>query len=865
MKHFFLTLFITLTLAATTPASLLNYQALESKNFILYYPKTDLKEAKSTLAQLESKLPTIKRTTGNKKPSKTQVVLQDTGLLFNGLAFPFQKKTFLFKTGPDNTHYLSQNASWLKTVALHEQTHREQLDNVQDEPNAFFVFIFGNIFSPNLYLPTTAIEGIATYQESQLDPYSGRLNEGYFNALIKTKAKADKLPNIQESTHLHLHYPIGQWYPYGSSFIDYLSKTYGKDSLGDYFTTIGKNPFGTYAGFAPRLGFDKDAKKVFQKPYIELFEDWKTHTTETAKTWKTANYPIHYKEHSSYSQPLPYNGKLYYFKTTLNPYAPYKYDSLTKLIEYTPKNAQETTLTTFTSPTSTSFDFKPQLKNGKLYYLRPTLKRGYNNTVESGYGITQTLHSHDLNKKHFASHQILEADLFAYTILSDQSIIYTLRPKSGFGSELWQQKNTSTQKLADFPERIAEIKTRDDRLFYVISKPEFSYWDIKTFTLSDPNKTLIPLTTTPWTEKHLDLLTNDTLRYTSTTDHHYQIHEHNINQDKIKTYLGPDYMSKATRLEDTLYFISLTPDGEALYKIPAELTHAKPAKSIQTPSAKPPLLNEIEITSANVLAHNFKTLWPHTRLVPILILGEDTLSTIKYATFINAETNYTATVRTTALQPLIIDYIVEDIGNANSHDEIQVQLPIYNSLLDGITNINLSYRTDNKDQMPGIITKYHVPHNIGTATIESNTDTGGHHYALDHTIILPESSLQIRATKTKEFDQRVIVRGHTNKYIDTLDATTLRLDLQKRITKIRNGTWGFNAFAGDLYAGIFSDTVAYNRNYANLNNEAAFGPELRLETNIANNVQFTTTIGLALSDTDPTSAYLTLDAQIPLL
>ena len=160
-----------------------NWQTIETDKFIIYYPTGYDWEANQVLQNLEYYRDNIVKLTGN-DPGKIPIVIEDLGIWPNGYADPWQNKIhiYTYTSGDDHTQ------SWFRRVAIHEFTHIGHLANVKGGAKLMRC-LFGKTFQPNLISPKWVIEGITVFSESQQSPYEGRLNDGYFNAVIASKAK----------------------------------------------------------------------------------------------------------------------------------------------------------------------------------------------------------------------------------------------------------------------------------------------------------------------------------------------------------------------------------------------------------------------------------------------------------------------------------------------------------------------------------------------------------------------------------------------------------------------------------------------------------------------------------------------------
>lgn len=211
----------------------------------------------------------------------------------DGYADPLPVKISIFTHNPDIFSTMLSYDSWLRlVVSIHEYTHISQMPNTNGIPS-FLTKILGNYFSPNNHVPMWVTEGITVYNESQVSPYEGRLNAGYFDTILASKAVEGKLPSILEANYYHNHFPLGPYYLYGGTFFRYLSTTYGEEKITQFFDEYGSYYWTPFIGdFFPAIGIDKAAEKVYGKNFPQLFKEWKSYETEKNKDWELAGKEI---------------------------------------------------------------------------------------------------------------------------------------------------------------------------------------------------------------------------------------------------------------------------------------------------------------------------------------------------------------------------------------------------------------------------------------------------------------------------------------------------------------------------------------------------------------------------------------------
>ena len=187
-----------------------DWKAKESSNFTLFYREGSEWNADEVLSNLEHYRERVIKLTGNKKMGHTFLTIHDAGLVPGGYYNPIFDVIGLFPY-PPSASPLSSVENWSRLVGVHEYTHRMQITNTGGLPG-FATSLFGTPFHPNLWSPGWIMEGITTYSESQLSPYEGRLNDGFYTSYLSARAKEGKFPTLNSITHTPFEMPYGDSY-----------------------------------------------------------------------------------------------------------------------------------------------------------------------------------------------------------------------------------------------------------------------------------------------------------------------------------------------------------------------------------------------------------------------------------------------------------------------------------------------------------------------------------------------------------------------------------------------------------------------------------------------------------------------------
>jgi len=199
---------------------------------------------------------------------KTHVVMTYFTDFSNGFATPFPQRTiYLFLTPPSSESELVYNMDWVKTLFIHEYSHIIQLERAGGFPKILRK-VFGRVYFPNLLLPYFLIEGYATLNETKFSGF-GRFKSSYYEMLLRTAFLTDSVDDLENfSLPYPVHWPFGTTpYLYGSSFLGYISETYGEECVEKFNIKYSSN-------IIPFL-LNHSMESTCGRTVKELFEEWK--------------------------------------------------------------------------------------------------------------------------------------------------------------------------------------------------------------------------------------------------------------------------------------------------------------------------------------------------------------------------------------------------------------------------------------------------------------------------------------------------------------------------------------------------------------------------------------------------------------
>ena len=534
-----------------------DWQVIKTKNYTVIYKPGYEYGAIQTLNNLEYYRAYVDRITGN-NPGNLPVVIEDTGILSNGFANPFFYNIHIFIYPPNPEYYLEGIQDWFRLVGLHEYTHIAHMTKTAGIPK-ILTRIFGAPFQANMYSPGWIIEGITVYTESQISPYEGRLNDGFFDNYLEIRIRENKFPDIIEATNEPLSFPYGKIYLFGGEFFNFLSNKYGEEKIARFFSVYGSYPWALISPIFPGLGIDLAAKTVYGKNFPGLFSEWQRY-----ERGRPINYQIFgerlTKKGWYISSVVYHNDKLYYAREIPIKLDGFRYKVFTYIMEFNLADKKEKIFTTLNSPLTT----KMKLYGDNLYFCSAEIRRA-ENLYYNGFGITSVLKRMNLaNKK---TEVLFKDDIRTFCVLSDSIILYVKVKDRDFGSEIWLYHPKMHKKIWEGEFLINEIET-NGKWIVVSAGKRFENTDI--YLLNLETKDFIPLLKTPWTEGNLFFIKEDLLGFIANYEGKQRIYRIDLNQpETIFCYTKTGFVNSFVVIDSMIFCSSLNSEGFDIYKIVA--------------------------------------------------------------------------------------------------------------------------------------------------------------------------------------------------------------------------------------------------------------------------------------------------------
>lgn len=830
-----------------------NWKTLKTKNFVVFYKPEKEYQARELLSIIEYHRPRVERLTGNSR-KKLPLVIEDVGALSNGFADPVFKRVVVYPYSPSDSE-LRFIENWPELVGVHEYTHMLHLTNAGGFPQVLSIF-FGNIFSPNIYSPGWIIEGIAVYSESGFSKYSGRLNDGMFDAYIGARVKDNKFPSIVEATNSPLSFPYYTGiYLYGGEFFRYLAEKYKEKRFPYFFNTYGSNLLSYYSPFVPWIGLDMCCKGTYEKYFPGLWKEWKQYEREKHKDFsidgKRLTYNGWYVDNS-----IIEGDKLYYRKNYIVKTGAFRYFSFNDIVERDLYTSKERVLVSIPSLYTAPF----KVKNHRIYYSVAELKSGYHNINFLGFGVYSELHQKDIES---GEDEILfDCSLRAFDVKDTETIVFSEDRGDGFGSDIYKfnGRHYEKEKLFSCDYLVNEITYKDEANVYVSAKKDWENFNI--YKLNLDSQKFTPIVKSPYFQGDLSLY-SDRLFYSSNYDGKYSVYCYDTIKDK-NYKLTHDYgYASYPAYDETrnrLYFTGITSEGFDVFVKDADFStefnrspHLSPI-----PSGARIKGEGIDVKEGGYF-DNLKTVFPkvwfpvgysdkNESYFGALLMGQTALGDFYYSGTLLYDTKEnhpdgTMTLASYFFSPVITYAVYDSIDDESV--ETGINYPILQRLSPGLSLVmpGLAYRQfsdfEREEILPSLTlkwnhtkTRFRMKVVMPYETIEyiNKQRFASHIYSYIHQYVKnSEVDLDVLVVDEPEYCLKKfpLIRGYTTN-IYASRGVKCNLDFSMPLLKLRGGLWNPNFYFEDLCGVLFYDSI----NASDGKIQSSFGCELHLETKI---------------------------------
>ncbi len=844
-----------------------DWQVMKTQNFTVFYKPEYRWEADEFLTNLEFYRPfAVEMTDHDLKP--VRVIVEDLGTYSNGIADPFLGKMQVF-TFPDNINEgLTLQENWPRAVTFHELMHMAHLSRTSGL-SKFLNSCFGNIFSPNMYAPMWLIEGIAVYEESQLSPYEGRLNDGYYNHYAKIRAES--MPGLIEITNEPLRYPVDQSYLYGGTFTQYIIKTYGIKAYRDYTRIYGYYFWAPFTVLLPVLGIDMAMRKSIGRDFPRLH--WQYQQIINNEPLDPTAQGSRLTDRGWYIGSMTRQGtNLYFNRICLSKAGAFDIYSLDCINVYDIRHGEEKTILNINS----TITLPLRIQDDKLYYAVSEIKRGAANSYLQGFGYTSRLYYLDLStgKKEF----IIEHDIRSYCLCPDGSLLFACDLKHKYGSELWFGQN-EFEKIMETDYLVFDLIANDN---YLVATAARAHKNADICLVDTVSGRIEPIVITPWNEGQLHFKDESTLIFSANYQGQHFAYELNMNDLAVKE-LTSTFAHWPVIINNEIYYAGLNAQGFDLYKLPY---HPKSYTNSDQPlTGTNSVLTPVSSRPGNIW-DLLVTLEPAAR-IPIIypvndgftswqpgffIFGADAVLENIYRAVMTFD-DYRNTIyydidwRTDIMMPLRINF------NAKPDFlKLSLSYPLYIQLRPGINNLSflMDVRSfDNysrKEFAPSIFLRYQKsPHYFylqGRLPYErqswhSNINRSAQQLLTGLKLRTNNCSFQISTYIFNDPDNpdlpRLPIRGYND--LSSHQGLSFQSAFDQKFLAIRWGLWNPNIFIEDIFGSIFFDAAI------NHNRELYWATGFELKTEIKAGfgyIKFIPIIGLSLNRSSEINIYINI-------
>lgn len=214
--------------------------------------------------------------------ARTQLIIADDADAAAGWATPYPYNQILITATPplgEPGLGTTRRDDWLRLVVTHEYAHVLQLDMVSRLPR-LLQRVFGRIYFPNALQPLWLIEGLATFEETELTA-GGRGRSPGSEMVLRMAALEGPFPTLDQMAVLPDAWPGGQVpYLFGESFLRYLSERFGRESVAGLSRLHG--------GRAVPFLIESTGRRVLGAEYRDLWREWADSLRERFRAQRSA-------------------------------------------------------------------------------------------------------------------------------------------------------------------------------------------------------------------------------------------------------------------------------------------------------------------------------------------------------------------------------------------------------------------------------------------------------------------------------------------------------------------------------------------------------------------------------------------------
>lgn len=250
----------------------LKWFTIKTPHFAIHFHEGEKAVAQKAAGYLEEAYAEHGRRFGIYPWERIQVSITDNFDSANGFAtvLPYNEIN-LRVVPPSPNNPLGDYDDWLRLLIMHEYTHIIHFNDV-GYPMKIFRYLFGRLMAPNGMTPSWVSEGMATWMETEMTQ-SGRGRSSFAEMMLRTDILNKQFLTLDQMYGAQYDWPgyLGG-YIYGVKFWQYLTQTYGEETMVQFSHKYGASPL--------FYMMNRQAKKVYGKTFRQLWQDWKASLEE---------------------------------------------------------------------------------------------------------------------------------------------------------------------------------------------------------------------------------------------------------------------------------------------------------------------------------------------------------------------------------------------------------------------------------------------------------------------------------------------------------------------------------------------------------------------------------------------------------
>jgi hypothetical protein len=248
------------------------WRTLDTEHFRITYPADLLDLAQRAGQRAETAWAALAEVFVHPPKKKVDLVVTDHADISNGFSMVFpSNRIVIFAPPPVDGFGLPYMDEWMELVVTHELAHIFHQDYSRGL-GGFLRTIFGRVplewpFFPGAAIPGWAVEGLATYYESELTR-AGRVRGSFHEMVVRTAILEDRFESIDQSSGDSPVWPGGQRsYVYGSLFLKHLMDKHGQAAMGAFVDAV--------AGQWIPYRLNSAAEDAFGVSFSDSWEEWR--------------------------------------------------------------------------------------------------------------------------------------------------------------------------------------------------------------------------------------------------------------------------------------------------------------------------------------------------------------------------------------------------------------------------------------------------------------------------------------------------------------------------------------------------------------------------------------------------------------